>query len=766
MPNHKPKKKILATYDYRDESGQLLFQKVRFDPKGFAQRRPNGKGGWLWNLKEVKPVLYRLPELLAADPSQPVFICEGEKDADFLVALGFVATTNPEGAKARKRGNWRPVYNEYLRGRQVVLPPDNDDSGRVRVEVIAESVFGVASRIKIVALPGLQEKGDISDWLERGGTKEELLALVNETPDWQPTDGDNVAATEEKTTRDENSMRSQMVAIGRQVELFRAPDSDGDVYGTIRISDHGETYALNRKPFRRWLAGQLWQREGRAATSGAIDEAITVLSAIARFEGPANPVAVRVAEHEGVYYLDLSDDEWRAVQISKSGWLIISNPPVKFIRPRGVCPLAHPVKGGAIEDLWRFVNVASKADRALVVSWLVAALRPSGPFPILAVYGEQGSAKSTTCRVLRALVDPNVAPLRAEPRDERDLVIAARNAWLLGFDNLSSIKPALSDALCRLSTGGGFSTRELYSDGDEILFQSMRPVLLNGITEIVSRPDLLDRAITLRLAPIAPGERRTEKSLWAEFDQARPGILGALLDAVVEGLRNFENVTLSALPRMADFAQFAVAAEPAFGLPSGTFLSAYTGNREEANEAAIEASSIGGSLLRFMEGKPCWKGACSDLLTALEADAHSDERTRKQNTWPKNGRAMRSALDRIAPNLRALGINVRHLQRTGRVRPVELARTSDRPSQPSPSSSTDQDCDETTGCPVSNVTDETNDVTVDSGSADADRHIQNRDSARLPGIGDGRDGSDGPDGHDSVMRINDPGGPEREIIEV
>src|SRR5262249_30177683 len=137
-----------------------------------------------------------------------------------------------------------------------------------------------------------------------------------------------------------------------------------------------------------------------------------------------------------------------------------------------------------------------EGDWRLVVSWLLAALRPVGPYPVLVVYGEQGSAKSSLVRVLRALVDPNTAALRRPPREERDLVIAATNGWLIALDNLSHLPDWLSDGLCCLATGSGFATRELYTDADEAIFAARRPVVLNGIEEVATRGDLLDRAIT------------------------------------------------------------------------------------------------------------------------------------------------------------------------------------------------------------------------------------------------------------------------------
>lgn len=151
---------------------------------------------------------------------------------------------------------------------------------------------------------------------------------------------------------------------------------------------------------------------------------------------------------------------------------------MKFRRPKGMRPLLEPVSGGSIDDLRPFVNVAIEQDWMLLVAWLLAALRPQGPYPLAVLHGEQGAAKTTTARVLRALVDPNLAPMRSEPRDPRDFMISASNGWVVAFDNLSKIDAGLSDALCRLSTGGGFATRTLFTNNHRV-HQRLMYVLLS-----------------------------------------------------------------------------------------------------------------------------------------------------------------------------------------------------------------------------------------------------------------------------------------------
>ncbi len=189
---------------------------------------------------------------------------------------------------------------------------------------------------------------------------------------------------------------------------------------------------------------------------------------------------------------------------------------------------------------------------------------------MIVLSGEQGSAKSTFSAILRALLDPNTAPLRALPREDRDLFIAASNGHVLAFDNVSGLPAWISDTLCRLATGGGFAVRQLYSDQDEVLFDAARPVILNGIEDIVTRPDLADRAVFLTLEPI-PDEPRRQSRNCGRRSMPSVGDLGVLLDAVAKGLAELPRTKLDKLPRMADFALWATACETALW-SSGTVL--------------------------------------------------------------------------------------------------------------------------------------------------------------------------------------------------
>jgi len=429
--------------------------------------------------------------------------------------------------------------------------------------------------------------------------------------------------------------------------------ADGAAYADIQVDGHRETWSLRSSAFADWLSARFWKEHGKGASRTAIQTALATLAGIARFDGPELPVHTRIAGSDERIWIDLGNPTWEAVEITPAGYQVVAEPPVRFRRARGALALPTPLRGGDVNGLRRFLNVDDDGW-VLALGWLAAALRPKGPYPVLVVSAEQGSGKSTLARVLRALIDPFTAPLRAQPREERDLAIAANNSWAVVFDNLSYLPPALSDALCRLATGGGFATRQLYTDDEEMLFDAMRPVLLNGIGELATRGDLLDRSLLLRLPPIPEAERRTELRFWDDFAQALPYILGALYTAVAQALRDFATVQLAALPRMADITQWVTVAEPALGLEPGTFLHVYRANRGDANETALAAWPLARSLIAIAQGG--FEGTMTDLLDRLFAVSGDD--LRRSRSWPKTAGVLSNQLNRYAPNLRGVGIEI------------------------------------------------------------------------------------------------------------
>ena len=450
-------------------------------------------------------------------------------------------------------------------------------------------------------------------------------------------------------------------------ELFHDPDDIA--YADITISGHRETWPVRRKGFKSWLAKRFYDATGGAPSSEAMQTALAVIEAKAVFEGDEHDISVRVGAHNDRVYVDLRDDRWRAIEISADGWRIVDEPPVRFCRTGGMRPLPEPQRGGSIDTLRPLINVKDDRDFLLVIAWLLAALRPRGPYPILAPIGEAGTTKSTLARILRALVDPNKAPLRSLSRDDRELFISAVNMWVLSFDNVSVLPRWLSDGLCRLATGGGHAARSLYTNSEEALFDAMRPIVLNGIENFIVRGDLADRALVIPLVQIPDNERRSEDDLWAEFERQRPLILGALYDAVAVGIKRLPTVKLSTLPRMADFARWGSAACPDLKTKSGQivrFIDAYAGNREDTVESVLEADPVAVAIRRFMADREEWQGIATELLVHLNGVV--GEKAGAAKDWPKDGTRLSSRLTRVATHLRVIGINVRRDRRraTGR----------------------------------------------------------------------------------------------------
>jgi hypothetical protein len=311
------------------------------------------------------------------------------------------------------------------------------------------------------------------------------LSEISQPPADKPAATSNSATTERMAAGEagpidagDRSQAELLLEIAASSEFFHSADETG--FADITVNAHRECWPIRSKGFQRWLARQFYALTKGAPNPTALNQALAVCQARAHFDGPEREVHVRVAGADGRIYLDLVDDAWRAIEIGLDGWRLVDNPPVRFRREPGMRALPVPTKGGSIDQLRSFLNVASDVDFVLLACWILAALCDKGPYPVLVLRGEQGTAKSSLCEVVRELIDPNTAPLRALPRDERDLFIAASKGQVQAFDNVSALQPWLSDALCRLATGGGFGTRRLRTDQDEVLFDGARPMLRAG----------------------------------------------------------------------------------------------------------------------------------------------------------------------------------------------------------------------------------------------------------------------------------------------
>lgn len=488
--------------------------------------------------------------------------------------------------------------------------------------------------------------------LEEGGPAHGLPYLANLIGDEPVKALAKIFGLEHRKAGKQSQRELLYHAVLPTVELWRTADEVA--YASIEVEGHREHHRIRSRSFRRWLMRRALDINQRGVGRGALDEVIDMMEATA-FRGAEYEAHMRVGEHDGVLFIDLVDREWRAVRITDSGWNVASSPPIRFVRSPGMMPLPTPEGDGSLDDLRPFVNVASDDDFLLLLGVIIGALRPKGPHVIVAVNGEQGSAKTTLMRLMRTLIDPNKAPTRAQPRSEEDLYVAAVNAYLLSFDNVSYLTGAMSDALCRIATGGGFSKRQLYTDLEEIIVDVCRPVLLNGIPSLLERPDLMDRAITFTLPRIDPDQRQTEGDFWDGFERARPAIFGAICDALSAGLRYRHEVVLDELPRMADLVIFMTAVERGLGQEEGAFARAYNKNLRTAMIDLAAADPLVDAILKVIANKT-FSGTATELLRKIREVL--PDRDRPPRGIPRLPNRLSGALRRLAPALRELGIDV------------------------------------------------------------------------------------------------------------
>jgi 5S rRNA maturation endonuclease (ribonuclease M5) len=664
------KSPIVATYDYRAANGKLLFQVCRTADKRFFQRRPDGKGGWINGLGDVKPVLYRLPEVLQAlKQGETIFIPEGEKDVDNLARLGLAATCNPMGA-----GKWRDHYSNWLKGANVVILPDNDEPGRKHAQQVAQSLYGKAASVKVLELPGLPAKGDVSDWLEAGHTKEELMRLAEETPDWR------LQPAEEERSED-SKRESQADALIRiaTTEAFLFHDDAKDGFAAIPINGHREIWPLRSKFFKQWLVRRYYEQTDKSPNNEAIRQALNVIEAKAVFDGPEIKLNLRVAERDGALWYDLADGAWRAVRITPSGWEVVDNPPILFRRFKNTAAQVLPQRGGSLEALRKYINLKDDEDWLLLIALIVHAFVPGIPHAIPVFYGDKGAAKTTAQRVIRKLIDPAVRDTMTLPTDKNELALMLMTNYAPCFDNLDGLSPWQSDMLCQAATGGGISKRELYTDMEEVILSFLRCPMLNGINLVASRDDLLDRSVLFKLERIDEEERKTETEFWQEFEQDRPYILGAIFDVLSKAIAIYPAVRLPALPRMADFATWGYAITEAAGGKGEAFLRAYRKNIAGAVEEAVTNDIVGAAVAEFMDGKEEWEGTATELLEAL---SELPSVNTKERSWPKRPHTLTRRLNKIKAALADYGISV-EVGRTMEKRCVVISNNRKKASQAS-----------------------------------------------------------------------------------
>jgi len=651
IPIHGPQGSVVA-YSYRPDNPRL-------------RRGKPVKYEWA---KGVSPRLDVPPSIghVVSDPSVDLWITEGSKKADAAVSRGvpclaLIGVWNFRG-KNSKGGSL--VIGDFdhvaWNGRHVYLAFDSDVLTKPSVRMSVERLKGVLesrkAKVTIIRIPASgDEKVGLDDYLAAGGSVKELI------------EGDNTLPEGDKTKN--QSLAAQVIELLEDAGVEFWHDESDQAYASYWVDDHIEHSLVEGKAFGKYC-NRLCFLELDKPLGRAKQEVLDTVTSIASFEGSEHMVGIRVAHTKDACYLFLADEEHRSIKINAEGWTVVSaaSCPVRFVKRSDSLPLPVPVRGGNLDDLRRILKLQDD-DWTLVKGFLVSCFLPRGTFPILAVGGEQGSGKTFACSVLRRLIDPVTCPVR-RVADQKDFPSSVTNGFLLAFDNLSGTPTWLSDTLCALLSGTGFTSRALYTNSEEHLVKAKRPVIINGIDNLLSRGDLADRAISVTLSPLG-GHREAEGELEARFEALAPGALGDILDRVARAFRRGDEVKLDNLPRLADAVHFITASEPE---GQSEFIRCLKSNKMGVYESAASESYLSVALRSYVDSELHVTGSAGEILASLNRREGFDGSLAKlPRDWPDGPQKMANQLRRLAPIFRGLGYSMEEEPRSSGKRPWRLA---------------------------------------------------------------------------------------------
>ena len=449
-----------------------------------------------------------------------------------------------------------------------------------------------------------------------------------------------------------------------------------DQFGEAYIAQNGdgrEVVELTSSEFSYWLFKSYWLREHRPLPKDADTQVVKTLSALAYYSGTTYDLYVRSVLKNDVLWYDLVNGN--SVKVTPLGWEVVTDPIILFRRKQQK-PQVTPAIDGELGLLRSYVNVASDDDWLLFMVFTITAFIPGFPHPLLVLHGPQGAGKTTPMRVIKKLVDPSAVQGMSLPTDTKEFVQLASHHTFLFFDNLSGLSRKMSDSLARAITGDTFSKRKLYTNNDNVVYSIQNPMAINGINQVISKPDLLDRSILIELKRIEQEARIPEDQFWEAFEHDKPQLLGAIFDVLAKAMAIYPTLELEELPRMADFTRWACAVSEAAGYTQQDFLNAYKANIALQNEEAIDASPIAKAVISLIDDceDGIWQGSPTELLGAL--NRRLDTINSSSNPlWPKGPEMVTRSLKNAQVNLKEIGIQVDTF-RSSRGRFIVIEKTS------------------------------------------------------------------------------------------
>ena len=466
------------------------------------------------------------------------------------------------------------------------------------------------------------------------------------------------------------AVSAQLVVLAQEQASFIRGE-DGRTYAIPREGPGLAQLLRGEGSFRRHLSAAFYRSTGQVANANALGDALLVLEAEAE-DTDTQPVFQRLAPTARGVLIDLGRPDQQVVEATAVGWQVrplqVGDPLLRRSRTMGVMPV--PTSGGSLEPLWKVLN-ARPDDRPVLIGWLASAFLPNVAQPFVLLKGEQGTGKTTAARLMLSLLDPGAGQMTSAPRTDRDFGVAAQGRTVLGLDNLSSITPALSDAICRAVTGESIVNRALYTDDGLSILSYRIALIITAIDPGALRGDLAERMLPVQLEPLGR-LRRSEQELLDSFEAAKPALFGAVLDEVAAVLRNWEQAQgqepETGWPRMADFGRALAALDTENGTAS---LEAYTLTIADNERDVAAGHPLADAVLRLVKTGQ-WKGTATDLLNQLTADTVF---TRDERRGWKTAQELSQTLNKLSRNLRQLGVTVATGGRSNGRRYIDISLT-------------------------------------------------------------------------------------------
>ncbi len=598
-------------------------------------------------------------EVVLKSKPESIIICEGEWDCMLLTQYGYTAVTSTAGAKSFDE-SWVDAFQEIEKV-SLCYDIDRNGSGQQGAVKTAQLFYEKGEEVYIVNLEkpsDIEQKTDVTDFFVKYGEKaqDKFSKLLQNAKVYKPKE-------EVKISSGKPTVASKLIklTLDLQCDIFL------DEFSEPHISFPDKPiigYPVKSSELRWFLASLLYEKEKKGFSGETFQQVANTLEGFAFHQKKVRKLYNRLARIDDIIYYDLGNNI-NVVAIDKNGWEIISKCPVKFKRYPHQVPQVIPEKDGNLYELAPFINLTHEKDLLLYFAHIVVTLVPNIGKAALAAIGDYGSAKTTALRIILTLVDPSKDLLKLTNNIDQ-IILTANKHYCLYYDNLSYLSNEISDTFSALVTGISLESRKLYTNNESVIFSQKVAIGFSSIPLVANKSDLLSRLLILRFSEIPEDKRLPEELFWEKFNLVKPKILGAIFDCLSKTLAIQSTLTLSNLPRMADYGKYGAAAAIGLGKTAEDFLTAFNENIHRQNEAAIDASPVAQTIEIFMADKQEWSDSSTGLHAILfKIATENNMEINSKDGFPRHANKLWPRISPIKQNLKRIGILISHSRASG-----------------------------------------------------------------------------------------------------